>query len=382
MVIFGLVGSSPLHAQNIGYIQVTCEPGAKVFVDGEFKGVTSEKQGGLIISGVSATRHLLRFEKEGYHIQEAAVDVGFLKVLEYKVHAFTPKKPAVESGAPASPLAEAGENLPATLNSVDLKKDGRNPESEGEKAPAKLPAGQNISATKGDSNARSITDLSLKLIWIEPGSFVMGSEQGEGDEKPLTQVSISRGFWLGQTEVTQAQWQAIMEKNPSRFQGDELPVEAVNWGEAMEFCRKLTQREGAAGRLPAGFVYTLPTEAQWEYACRTGDSDGLALDLEPVAWYMANSGGGTKPVGQKQANAWGLHDMHGNVWEWCLDWYGSYPGGSVTDPKGAASSMHRVIRGGSWNNSAAYCRSGLRLRDEPVYGRNYLGFRLALSPVP
>ena len=228
-----------------------------------------------------------------------------------------------------------------------------------------------------------IPDLGLKLIWIKPGSFVMGNAQGgEIDEKPVTQVSLTRGFWLGQTEVTQAQWRAIMGNNPAHFQGDDLPVETVSWNEAMEFCQKLSDREGASGLLPKGYAFTLPTEAQWEFACRAGTTGDYEGDPDTMGWYAANSSNTTKPVGQKQANAWGLCDMHGNVWEWCLDLYGSYRGGNVTDPKGAALGPYRVMRGGSWNNSADYCRANLRLRDEPIYRRNYLGLRLALSPLP
>lgn len=507
-VIFSFISSIPLPAQNnIGYIQVTCEPGAQVYLDGELKGTTSEKQGGLIISGVSATRHLLRFEKEGYHVQEAAVDVGFLKVLEYRVRPFTLRKETGQKNNPAKPPSEkkvgsvliqsepmtckisitalgvngyekyrdevefdqlpvgtytatfsalgksvdqtfaiedgkctrlfanllegkahepeiqrqVSENVPATaMDSGDkhpqgdpvlkpkteervtesqtepavpadvsdnyhapsLADSGPKLKVQEEKTPPRIQQDAPAIAMDADKN-RSISDLGLKLIWIEPGSLVMGrATGGEIDEKPVTQVSLSHGFWLGRTEVTQAQWRAIMDKNPARFQGDDRPVEAVNWNEAMEFCRKLTVRENAAGRLPSGYVYTLPTEAQWEYACRAGTAGDHAGPVDMMAWYMATSGGMTKPVGQKQANAWGLHDMHGNVWEWCLDWYGNYPGGNVTDPKGAASGIFRVMRGGSWNNSADYCRSGLRLRDEPVSRRNYLGFRLALSSVP
>jgi len=471
-VIWGCLGIGQLPAQhNLGYIRLVCEPGARVYVDGEFKGMTSEKQGGLIISSVSASRHLLRFEKEGYHVQEATVDVGFLKVLEYRAHPFTPKQKTVESGNPTHPPVEkkVGSILIQTLplnckinitalgvngyekyrDEVDFDKlpvgtyaatfsalgksvdqafviedgkvtrlfvdilndktpepesqprvsenapaipvvsgdkrapDGGDPANKREVAADKSRVGQSFSAAAGIADdSRSLADLSLKLIWIAPGSFAMGNEQGESDEKPVTQVRISRGFWLGQTEVTQAQWREIMGGNPAHFQGDEMPVEAVNWNEVMAFCEKLTLRESAAGRLPAGFVYTLPSEAQWEYACRAGATGNQASDLQVMAWYMVNSGSTTKPVGQKTANAWGLYDMHGNVWEWCLDWYGNYRGGSVSDPKGAVSGTYRVMRGGSWNNSANYCRSGLRLRDEPVYRRNYLGFRVALSAVP
>ena len=139
--------------------------------------------------------------------------------------------------------------------------------------------------------------------------------------------------------------------NPSRFKGANLPVEQVSYDEALAFCRKVTEQERAAGRLPEGYEYTLPTEAQWEYACRAGTTGNYAGNLDAMAWYSGNSGSTTHAVGGKQANGWGLNDMHGNVWEWCLDWYGNYAGGRVTDPRGASSGSNRVGRGGGWNFS-------------------------------
>jgi formylglycine-generating enzyme required for sulfatase activity len=183
-------------------------------------------------------------------------------------------------------------------------------------------------------------------------------------------------------EVTQGQWEALMGSNPSNFKGADLPVEQVSWTEAMEFCRKLTERERAAGRLPEGYAYTLPTEAQWEYACRAGTTGNYAGDLNSMGWYAHNSGNMTHHVGQKQANAWGLFDMHGNVWEWCLDWYSIYPGGSVTDPIGPSSGTNRVNRGGSWSYTALSCRSATRSWYAPGTRLNTLGFRVALAPSP
>jgi formylglycine-generating enzyme required for sulfatase activity len=176
-----------------------------------------------------------------------------------------------------------------------------------------------------------------------------------------------------------------MGANPSYFKnaGANAPVEGVSWDDAQEYCRKLTERERAAGRLPAGYEYSLPTEAQWEYACRAGTTGPYAGngDLSSMGWYDDNSGSTTHPVGQKQANAWGLYDMHGNVWEWCHDWYGSYPGGAVTDPTGASSGSYRVGRGGSWNLDAGFCRSALRIILDPSNRFINLGFRLALRSV-
>ena len=232
--------------------------------------------------------------------------------------------------------------------------------------------------------------VALDLLWIGPGTFTMGSPETEvgrsGDEGPQRQVRVTKGYWLGKYEVTQAQWQALMGSNPSQYQnmGRDAPVEMVSWDQAMEFCRKLTEQEKRAGRLPAGFRYTLPTEAQWEYAARAGTTGpfGGTGELQEMGWYNYNSGNTTKPVGQKRANAWGLHDMHGNVWEWCSDWYGNYPGGSVTDPTGPSSGTNRVSRGGGWNFGAPLCRSAKRNWDSPGIRDRYLGFRLALSSSP
>ncbi len=151
----------------------------------------------------------------------------------------------------------------------------------------------------------------------------------------------------------------------------------------MEFCRKLSERERIAGRLPAGYIYTLPTEAQWEYCCRAGTTGPFAGDLGAMGWYAENSGGKAHPVGTKQPNAWGLHDMHGNVWEWCQDRYGAYPGGEVTNPIGPLSGFGRIVRGGSWKDRTADCRSASRngLVDPNCRTYSLVGFRLALSAV-
>jgi formylglycine-generating enzyme required for sulfatase activity len=174
-----------------------------------------------------------------------------------------------------------------------------------------------------------------------------------------------------------------MGSNPSRFKGEDLPVENVSWNDCLEFCRKLTERQRAAGRLPAGVAYRLPTEAEWEYACRagtttryyTGDSES---DLARAGWYDGNSGDRTHPVGQKVANAFGLYDMHGNVWEWCQDWYGPYGTANATDPRGPQRGPGRVVRGGGWYYYARKCRSAYRNFCNPDNAYDFYGFRLVL----
>ena len=237
--------------------------------------------------------------------------------------------------------------------------------------------------------------VDLDMIWINPGTFTMGSpedELGRSGDEDQHQVTLTQGYWLGKFEVTQAQYEAVMGTNPSNWKGADLPVEQVSWNDAMDFCAKLTAIEKAAGRLPEGYEYTLPTEAQWEYACRAGTTTALnsgknlsdeaqCPEMDSVGWYDGNSDEMTHPVGQKQPNAWGLYDMHGNVWEWCLDWYEEdYPTSAVTDPTGPDTGSKRIIRGGTWYYYAIICRSAYRNYSTPDYSDNDYGFRVALAP--
>jgi formylglycine-generating enzyme required for sulfatase activity len=242
------------------------------------------------------------------------------------------------------------------------------------------------------------------LVDIPPGTFVMGSPDSEvgrfACEGPQTTVTLTYGFKMGRYEVTQAEYQALMTKNPSYFSGvTNRPVEQVSWDDAMEYCRRLTEAQRQAGCLPAGWAYRLPTEAEWEYACRAGTTTAFHYgpDLRSGmanfdGFYEYYSGIGevynpagthlwkTAPVGGYAPNAWGLYDMHGNVWEWCLDWWSSnLPGDSVTNPQGPASGSDRVIRGGCWYNDGRFCRAAYRLRSQPAIGGNDLGFRVVLA---
>jgi formylglycine-generating enzyme required for sulfatase activity len=236
------------------------------------------------------------------------------------------------------------------------------------------------------------------MVFIPAGTFTMGTPANEAarqpDEGPQMTVTISRGFWIGQYEVTQREYLAVLGSNPSGFPGDlNRPVESVSWLDATNYCARLTQQELAAGRIPPGSRYRLPTEAEWEYAARAGTTtrfsygdDPNFTDLIDHAWYSANSGFGTHPVGQKAPNPWGLYDTEGNVWEWTLDWYGTYPGGTVTDPQGPASNPQgvKVIRGGAWDAFEADCRSGRRLTEgvSPFITDFILGFRVVLVSEP
>jgi formylglycine-generating enzyme required for sulfatase activity len=195
----------------------------------------------------------------------------------------------------------------------------------------------------------------IQLVWIPAGSFQMGSTDGEKYERPVRRVVISEGFWMGKYEVTQLQWFTEMGVNPSDFEkcGGACPVENVSWEDAQRFVARLNAKND-------GFVYSLPTEAQWEYAARAGTTGKWAGDLKEMAWYSDNSNGRTQPVGTKRANAFGLHDMHGNVWEWCEDWYGDYPKIPETDPRGPAKGKYRILRGGSWKDGSGDARSAYR----------------------
>jgi formylglycine-generating enzyme required for sulfatase activity len=180
-----------------------------------------------------------------------------------------------------------------------------------------------------------------------------------------------------------------MGNNPSSQKGENLPVETVSWNDVMAFCRKLTERERAAGRLDEGHEYTLPTEAQWEYACRAGTTTRFSFGDDPeysqlgdYGWYGGNSSNRTHDVGGKLANPWGLYDMHGNVWEWCQDWYGNYSGGSEVDPVGPLQGSRRVARGGGWISPPRNCRSADRSRNSVGFTNGFSGFRVALVAVP
>ena len=225
----------------------------------------------------------------------------------------------------------------------------------------------------------TVNGVTFKMVYVQGGTFTMGctSEQGGdcyGGEKPSHQVTLS-DYWIGETEVTQALWEAVMGSNPSYFKGDNRPVEKVSWDDCQEFIRKLNALTGK--------TFALPTEAQWEYAARGGNKSrhckyAGSNSIGDVAWYWDNSGSSTHPVKGKQSNELGLYDMSGNVWEWCEDWYGSYSSSSQTNPTGPSSGSGRVLRGGSWDYDARICRVSRRNYDTPGNRYLFLGFRLSL----
>ena len=261
----------------------------------------------------------------------------------------------------------------------------------------------------------TVPELGLELGFVEAGSFMMVSEAGEDDEKPAHKVRITRPFWMGKYEVTQREYEALVGSNPSYWQTglvlgeeerdwwlwrklagprdiiltedtSEFPVEVVSWDDAVAYCAVLTARERQAGRVPDGHEYRLPTEAEWEYAAG-GGAGGRTTKyaggdvLGTVAWYDGNAEHRPHAAGGKKANELGLHDMTGNVWEWCLDWYGPCEAGTSADPSGPANGWYRVFRGGYWNSDASTCRVARGpLGDTPSYSSSFLGFRVVLAP--
>jgi len=238
------------------------------------------------------------------------------------------------------------------------------------------------------------------FVAIQPGTFQMGSNAANGapyyneygwSPQPVHAVTISYAFWMGAKEVTQAQYAALMGSNPSYFGGNpNFPVERVSWFNARAYCAALTAQQAALGTVPAGYEYRLPTEAEWEYACRAGTTTefntGASLVCSDARFYYSyhsnSSCGSGSPVsvGSYAPNAWGLYDMHGNVWEWCLDSVANYPAGAVTDPF-VTGGPYRVIRGGSWFNDSVFCRSAVRSNLGPGNTDSTVGFRVVLAPV-
>ncbi len=223
--------------------------------------------------------------------------------------------------------------------------------------------------------------IGIKFNLVSAGTFLMGDADGRSNDK-LHDVTLTKPFYMGVYEVTNGEWKQVMGKVPSQWKEDDRPVEQVSLADTAMFCQKLSAmpEERKAGR-----VYRLPTEAEWEYACRAGTKTAYSFGgdkslLGDFAWFRDNSDSSTHPVGQKKPNPWGLYDMHGNVWEWCSDWYGDYAGGGATDPRGPPAGSDRVARGGGWRNPDWYCRSADRLSNYPLRRINFLGFRLALSP--
>ena len=389
-------------------LSVSCStPAVSLYVDKKSVGGTPWT--GSLKEGM----HLLEVKKDGYRSQQKTVnlaqqqklDISFGELSAILGNLSVNYKPfgcdVYLDGKKIGQSPRVFNGIVVGNHRIEIKKDGYTSDnktitvSEGQTASvsgtlASASSYANSSSSYSDSSSSSLSGgstisipvkngISIDMIRVDAGTFMMGatSEMKDPyyDEKPVHQVTLTNDYYIGKYEVTQALWQAVMGSNPSSFKGDNLPVERVSWNDCQDFISKLNRLTGKRFRLP--------TEAEWEYAARGGrKSKGYQYsgsnNLSDVAWYYDNSGSSTHAVGTKQANELGIHDMTGNVWEWCQDWYSSYPSSSQTNPTGPASGSIRVSRGGSWYDNARICRSSYRNYSTPDYRGFNLGLRLVL----
>jgi len=372
--------------------------GARVLVDGKRVGETP-----LSYVEVSAGDHRIRVEKQGYepYRKRIRIERGRAMSLYVDLSEARPRKGRLYVDTnPEDATVKILNIAPAFYQGMDLDPGRYNVEvsASGYKTKKRwvdLSAGEDesisirLEAVVAGHPGRKVTNnLGMEFVYIKPGTFMMGSPSNEpkrDNDERQHRVTLTRGFYMQTTEVTQGQWKRVMGSNPSRFKncGDNCPVEQVSWNDVQKFIGKLNQMEG-------GNKYRLPTEAEWEYAARAGTdtpfSFGRCLSTEQANYDGNNPMPGCAkgeyrktpvPVASFPPNAWGLYDMHGNVWEWCQDWFGDYPSSSVTDPTGPSLGSYRVNRGGSWGGSAGHCRSADRDRSAPGSRYGDLGFRLA-----
>ena len=297
----------------------------------------------------------------------SAVDAFAVAPATISVPASRAAMPAqVSSSAASESISDTGSKCRSVHEWADVLVDAPNPSIITDSS-----IRERISATGLPGRVKDRT-TGIEMVLISPGKYTRGASPGESDaddddERPAHEVVITKAFYMGVYEVTQEEWQKLMGRNPSEFKGNRLPVEMVSWNDTQQFIQK-------SGGL------RLPTEGEWEYACRAGTTGPRYGELDAIGWYDGNSGRKSHPVGGKQANGFGLHDMLGNVWEWCSDWYGSYNSSEQRDPVGPSSGQYRVCRGGSWSNFDRICRASLRANDAPADGSNNLGFRVARTP--
>ena len=319
-----------------GNLSVNFKPfGSDVYVDGVKVG-----QSPRVFNGVLVGNHNVEISKSGYVSSRQTVTIS-----EGQTAGISGSLTSSTSSSSANTLSSSGSSLSGNALTIPVK-----------------------------------NGINIEMVKVEAGSFDMGAtpemENPWEDEKPVHRVTLTNNYYVGKYEITQALWQAVMGNNPSRFKGDDLPVEKVSWDDCQDFISKLNAMTGKRFRLPS--------EAEWEYAARGGKkSRGYQYSgsntFGDVAWYYGNSGPKTHAVGTKQPNELGIYDMTGNVWEWCQDWFGSYSSSPQTNPTGAASGSYRVYRGGSWCNSARDCRTSYRRGNTPDFRYFDLGLRLVLS---
>ena len=367
-----------------GRVSVNSTPfDADIYLDGKKVGITPKLLNNILIGD-----HELKIEKKGCAAVTKSVKVEEGKTAEVSVDLPTGENVTLKSNPTGATIYIDGElagtaPLTQTLaygsHKIKAELDGVTKEE----TATITENGQTewtFNVKKLQTETITVNGVSFKMIAVEGGTFTMGctSEQSDcyNDEKPTHKVTVS-DFCIGETEVTQALWKAVMGDNPSYFKGNNLPVESVSWNDCKEFIKKLNEKTGKNFRLP--------TEAEWEYAARGGNkSKGYKYSgsntIGSVAWYWENSDSKTHTVKGKTPNELGLYDMSGNVWEWCEDRYGSYGSGAQTDPSGQSSGSYRVFRGGGWNNYASRCRVAHRYSNAPGSRGDILGFRVVLLP--
>ena len=382
-------------------VSVTCPtPAVSLYVDKKSVGVAPWS--GSLKEGM----HLIEAKKEGYRSQQRTInltqqqklDVAFNELAAIQGNLSVNYKPfgadVYVDGKKVGQSPRVFNGLLVGSHKVEIKKDGYGTDSqqvnilEGQTATlaGMLTTNTSSSVASGASlSGNTITipvknGISIDMVRVKAGTFTMGAtremENPYDDEKPIHQVTLTNDYYIGRYEVTQALWKAIMGNNPSKYEGDNLPVEQVSWDDCQEFISKLN--------IITGKTFRLPTEAEWEYAARGGKkSRGYQYsgsnNISDVAWYEDNSDSKTHAVGTKQANELGIYDMSGNVNEWCQDRYGFYSSSSQVNPTGSNSRYNRVYRGGSWFNNAGFCRSSYRRSNTPDNCNSYLGLRLVLS---
>ena len=382
-------------------VSVTCPtPAVSLYVDK--KSVGTIPWTGSLKEGM----HLIEAKKEGYRSQQRTInlsqqqrlDVAFNELVAILGNLSVNYKPfgadVYIDGKKIGQSPRVFNGIMVGNHKVEIKKDGYGTDSKTvsilEGQTASLSGVLTTNASSSVSSGTSLTGntitipvkdgISIDMVRVKAGTFTMGAtaemKNPYDDEKPTHRVTLTNDYYIGKYEVTQALWQAVMGNNPSKFKGDNLPVEQVSWNDCQEFISKLNRITGK--------LFRLPTEAEWEYAARGGNkSRGYQYsgsnNLSDVAWYKDNSGSETHAVGSKQANELVIYDMTGNVWEWCQDRYGKYSSSSQTNPTGATSGSFRVIRGGSWINDAGGCCSSCRIFGLPGERSIYLGLRLVLS---
>jgi len=397
----GAVIEEPAIKPSKAYLSVESNvTGAIVFVDGQKMGTTP-----LSDVLVSTGEHRVLVEKSGYETYQKRVrfekgrsmslyvDLSQAAPQQGRLYVDTQPDNAKVKILNIGPAFYQGIELDAGRYNVEVSADGYEKKTmwvtlaAGEDKTLDIRLKRMVVSQPGKKIANSI---GMEFVYIQPGTFMMGSpssEQGRDNDEKQHRVNLTKGFYMQTTEVTQGQWKEVMGGNPSKFKncGDDCPVEEVSWNDVQVFIRKLNQREG-------NDTYRLPTEAEWEYSARAGSDTAFAnggisglkcgydSNLDAMGWYCGNANKKTHTVAQKQPNAWGLYDMHGNVWEWCQDWFGNYPSGSVTDPTGPSGGSNRVDRGGSWDDLARFCRSAFRGWLNPGGRHGGLGFRLLRNP--